>query len=816
MQKWLIACISIMLCVPFRMSAQDSYADKVNRYIQQYSKLAVSEQKRSGVPAAVTLGQGILETQAGCSELVTGANNHFGIKCKSGWTGETFSHTDDAPDECFRKYKCCEDSYKDHSNYLKNTPRYASLFRLSPTDYAGWAYGLKKCGYATNPRYAQQLIKIIEDFHLQAYTYAAMGNSDMPDANDDQAADKAGSVSTGNANATLASATLATTVTTVTPVISKKKTSREVVNVYEGAPAKGQLLKVNGLRGFYALKGEMLLQYALKFNVRYEHLLEINDLKDAPLPASMFVYLERKNYKGVRPTHVVKPGENLLMISQAEGIQLRRLMTLNKLTIYGEEPVPGTVLNLQEPIERKPQVAFVYPPKEPLPTPRHRDIYAQNTTPAATPTVAAAPVSVTSTPVAVEAPAAETPAKIDDYISKPATEETTTTTTQESPVQATPEVKEEVAAAPAETTTQTSTNVNGEAPAAVVQNETAPVQTTSDVKEENTTAAMPAETAPAAPVANTEVTAPTTAPTIGNKITTQAAETPKPTELGEKPLLKDDGQETAATATAEKVQPASEAAKEVQPVEVQAPAATAEPVTTVNTVPTTIQLTEETKLDVAAAPVTKELATETVAAEQTITKPEQTVVDEAKPVATEMAKPEETPASAPAEASKPSEVIAASEPAKTPQPVHIDVQNNPAASKPVDAPAVASVSTPAAAVEEADAKPAATSAEPQDDFSRLKARLDKVVYAKNDKPAVNATATTAATTTSVVASKDTPTPVETVKVNADDAGKYYTVRKGDTAFNIAKRHNITMRQLLNWNNLDFETVKIGQRLRVKE
>ncbi|MBS1690586.1 MAG: glucosaminidase domain-containing protein, partial [Bacteroidetes bacterium] len=342
----------------FRMSAQDSYADKANRYVQQYGKLAVAEQKRSGVPAAVTLGQGILETQAGCSELVTGANNHFGIKCKSGWTGETFAHTDDAPDECFRKYKCCEDSYKDHSDYLKGTPRYASLFRLSVTDYAGWAYGLKKCGYATNPHYAQQLIKIIEDFHLQAYTYAAIDNSGMP-ASDLAADDKTDinvKAPANNATYETAAPAATATVTTVTPIASKKKQGKEVITPYSSAPAKGVLLKVNGLRAFYALKGDMLLQYALKFNVRYEHLLEINDLKDAPLPASMFVYLEKKNYRGVRPMHTVKQGENLLMISQAEGIQLRRLMTLNKLTIYGEEPVPGAILHLQDAADTKPAV----------------------------------------------------------------------------------------------------------------------------------------------------------------------------------------------------------------------------------------------------------------------------------------------------------------------------------------------------------------------------------------------------------------------------------------------------------------------------
>ena len=138
-------------------------------YINIYKDIAVAEMKRSGIPASVTLAQGILETESGNSDLVKRSNNHFGIKCKSTWTGETVTHTDDAPDECFRKYKQPADSYKDHSDYLRSAPRYASLFQLEPGDYKGWAYGLKRAGYATNPKYPQILITNIERYNLQQY-----------------------------------------------------------------------------------------------------------------------------------------------------------------------------------------------------------------------------------------------------------------------------------------------------------------------------------------------------------------------------------------------------------------------------------------------------------------------------------------------------------------------------------------------------------------------------------------------------------------------------------------------------------------------
>lgn len=118
--------------------------ETVRNYISTYKDLAMEEMKRTGVPAAIKLAQGIHETLAGTSKLVLKSNNHFGIKCKTGWTGESVSHDDDARGECFRKYPSAEDSYRDHSNFLKNSQRYAGLFQLDPTDYAGWANGLKK------------------------------------------------------------------------------------------------------------------------------------------------------------------------------------------------------------------------------------------------------------------------------------------------------------------------------------------------------------------------------------------------------------------------------------------------------------------------------------------------------------------------------------------------------------------------------------------------------------------------------------------------------------------------------------------------
>ncbi|MBE2229855.1 MAG: glucosaminidase domain-containing protein [Chitinophagaceae bacterium] len=164
------------------LAVRAQQSEKILRYIETYKDLAIAEMQRTGVPASVKLAQGIHETQAGTSVLVLKSNNHFGIKCKTGWTGETVSHDDDARGECFRKYQSAEASYRDHSDFLKNSKRYASLFTLAPTDYTGWAEGLKKAGYATNPRYIQALVKLIEEYNLQQYTLQALNGPQQADS----------------------------------------------------------------------------------------------------------------------------------------------------------------------------------------------------------------------------------------------------------------------------------------------------------------------------------------------------------------------------------------------------------------------------------------------------------------------------------------------------------------------------------------------------------------------------------------------------------------------------------------------------------
>jgi flagellum-specific peptidoglycan hydrolase FlgJ len=135
----------------------------------------MEEMARTGVPAAITLAQGILESGCGESELAKTSNNHFGIKCKDEWTGPKVYHDDDQKQECFRVYATPEDSYHDHSDFLKNRPYYTNLFKLKPTDYRDWAYGLQKDGYALEKDYAQKLINLIEAYHLEMYSDMVVG-----------------------------------------------------------------------------------------------------------------------------------------------------------------------------------------------------------------------------------------------------------------------------------------------------------------------------------------------------------------------------------------------------------------------------------------------------------------------------------------------------------------------------------------------------------------------------------------------------------------------------------------------------------------
>lgn len=335
MRKQLLLICSFIGTTAFAQKL--SYTDRANAYIQQYASWAVEEQQRSGVPAAITLAQGIYETSAGESELATKANNHFGIKCKKEWRGETFAHTDDAPNECFRKYSSAKDSYKDHSDYLKNSPRYAALFELEQTNYVAWASGLKRCGYATNPQYAQKLIKMVEDFSLQEYTLSALNQ--RPDEII-PVKERTKPAITALANAEMKAEPRFASVAAVAAEPSPAD------------PVEGVQL-VNGLKAIYCHKGETLLDKAMKYNVRYARLLEINELADEPLRRDMFIYLERKNAKGAHATYTVAEGETVELIAHNEGMNTRQLRVFNLLA-QNEQPVAGSVLKLQEQSDTRP------------------------------------------------------------------------------------------------------------------------------------------------------------------------------------------------------------------------------------------------------------------------------------------------------------------------------------------------------------------------------------------------------------------------------------------------------------------------------
>jgi LysM repeat protein len=280
-------------------------------YVATYKDLAIREMKRMGVPAAIKLAQGILETENGNSELLKNSNNHFGIKCKSTWTGGGYNHDDDAPGECFRVYKNAEESYRDHSNFLRGSDRYAFLFKLDPLDYKGWAYGLKRAGYATNNKYPQILIKYIEQYNLQQYSKE--GISDMPDFKVDKyKSDPEISADISNAeNKNL---------------IDIKQPTNSSMDVPD------KINEINGLKYVLAKKGTSLLAIASKNNLELSKLLEFNDLgEDGLLVKDQPIFLQKKSKTGVAEFYVSLPGETLYDVAQKNGIQFQYLLEYNNL-----------------------------------------------------------------------------------------------------------------------------------------------------------------------------------------------------------------------------------------------------------------------------------------------------------------------------------------------------------------------------------------------------------------------------------------------------------------------------------------------------
>lgn len=304
--------ISIAILFSFFSFAALAQRLTIEEYVGQFKDISMNEMRRSGVPASITLAQGILESENGNSELVKKSNNHFGIKCKSTWTGESVTHDDDANGECFRAYTNASDSYRDHSDFLKANQRYASLFKLDPADYASWARGLKKAGYATNPRYPELLIKYIEQNNLQQYSLMVLNK--LPET------DIAVSIAAANENKTFAQ--VAATDDKPVPAIQNAVLSAD----------PGKIISINNTKCVFVKKGTSLLAIADKNNISLSKLIEFNDMsEDGLLSKDQYIYLSKKSKTGDQEFYIVQSAETLYDIAQLTGVQLKYLLEYNNL-----------------------------------------------------------------------------------------------------------------------------------------------------------------------------------------------------------------------------------------------------------------------------------------------------------------------------------------------------------------------------------------------------------------------------------------------------------------------------------------------------
>lgn len=273
-------------------SAQTSLIASYQLYISQFKDLAIEQMERYRIPASITLAQGLFESRAGQSRLATVGNNHFGIKCH-GWKGRSINADDDAPGECFRAYDSAKESFEDHSRFLRNNTRYSRLFNLSPTDYRGWANGLKACGYATNPRYADNLIHIIETYGLAQYDHAKGYDHFMADRYDSH-------------------------------------------NHTDAPNGFHPITKCNKNYYIVAREGDTFKSLSEETGISRRKLAKYNERnKKDQLHAGDIIYLKKKQKKAAKALkgkpHIVKAGESMYTISQTYGIRVKYLYKMNNM-----------------------------------------------------------------------------------------------------------------------------------------------------------------------------------------------------------------------------------------------------------------------------------------------------------------------------------------------------------------------------------------------------------------------------------------------------------------------------------------------------
>ena len=286
------------------------------QYIAKWKDVAIKEMNDHQVPASITLAQGLLESGSGNSNLAKLANNHFGIKCHSAWKGETYYQDDDEKDECFRKYKSASESFKDHSLFLKKK-RYENLFSLKITDYKGWAKGLKKAGYATNPKYPKLLISLVERYDLAQYdNVKAIPNTPTPPI-------------------------------TQLPDSIKKEPS-PIIEEIKFSNKHAISKTANQVPYITIKKGDTYKKIEKEIGIRKWQIAKYNDLsKSHTLTAGERIFIKPKRCKSKEEFHFVRAGQTMRDISQLYGVKLKKLYKRNRLD-EGSVPKEGQKIYLRK------------------------------------------------------------------------------------------------------------------------------------------------------------------------------------------------------------------------------------------------------------------------------------------------------------------------------------------------------------------------------------------------------------------------------------------------------------------------------------
>ncbi len=392
----------LLFCIigTIRVSAQSEFTVA---YIEQYKKIAMQEMKRTGIPASITLAQGILESNSGESNLAKKSNNHFGIKCKLDWKGETTFQDDDTKQECFRVYPNAKASYKDHSDFLKTRPNYAPLFQLDPVDDSAWAYGLKKAGYATANDYARKILKVIDDYELSQYNFPELEIEDSLEvvaaakkeiinppvfikdtANIDSLLFKNATISAVNKDSLTMFKDIAIVVkdtvqlskvngiantkatNTVLPTMNSigsdpKDSTTEVLFTFTKKRSYNypkDKFKINQVPVIWAKAGSSYLEIAQTHKLSLYKIFIYNDINESNIvEKDQLVFLAPKKKEGKNSVHIAKQNETLYEISQNEAIQLSFLKSYNKI-ISSSILKEGTIVLLFKPKETKQAGSF--------------------------------------------------------------------------------------------------------------------------------------------------------------------------------------------------------------------------------------------------------------------------------------------------------------------------------------------------------------------------------------------------------------------------------------------------------------------------